>query len=311
MKNFKIHFLNTIWSDAILLESNNHFGFIDTGSTFYFPMIKDHLDKLNIKNLEFIILTHFHSDHYGNIKNIIEHYNVDKIYLKRYYGLDGNTSGGFASNDEYISNEFKNYNSIIDACHNNNTSIIFLDDLKTNTYYIDFQTIILEVYDCENRLYNLYTDSCSQFYNKKIFNENYNSCGIYININNHNIFLGGDVTCSNIESEELKKLSIKMVNNIYQTHNINQIDIYKSCHHGGSGTNTDELCNLIKAKYAIITNTARWLDNYNTFNNLKNGNENVKILTTDHQKYIFDLSTEEIKYKNIKEESLFIILNKN
>jgi hypothetical protein len=39
MDKLKIHFLNTIWSDAIILENNNHFAFIDTGSKFYFPMI--------------------------------------------------------------------------------------------------------------------------------------------------------------------------------------------------------------------------------------------------------------------------------
>ena len=47
-KELKIHFLNTIWSDAIILESNNHFAFVDTGSKFYYPMIKDHLTKYNI-----------------------------------------------------------------------------------------------------------------------------------------------------------------------------------------------------------------------------------------------------------------------
>ena len=65
MKTFKIHFLNTIWSDAIILERNKKYGFVDTGSLFYYPMIKDYLGKLEIKDIEFIILTHFHSDHYG------------------------------------------------------------------------------------------------------------------------------------------------------------------------------------------------------------------------------------------------------
>ena len=85
MKNIKIHFLNTIWSDAILLENNNHYGFVDTGSLFYYPMVNKHLKYSNIKNIEFIILTHFHSDHYGNIVNIVNDYNVKKLYLKHYY----------------------------------------------------------------------------------------------------------------------------------------------------------------------------------------------------------------------------------
>ena len=45
MNKFKIHFLNTIWSDAIILESNGKYGFVDSASQFYYPMIKEYLDK--------------------------------------------------------------------------------------------------------------------------------------------------------------------------------------------------------------------------------------------------------------------------
>jgi beta-lactamase superfamily II metal-dependent hydrolase len=114
---------------------------------------------------------------------------------------------------------------------------------------------------------------------QKRFNENFNSIAVFIKHNNYNIFLGGDVTCSSFDFEPVKELSIKMLNQIYQKHNISHIDIYKSCHHGGTGTNTPELCKLLKANYAVITNTARWLDTYTTFDSLKDAFENVKILT--------------------------------
>ena len=42
MNELKIHFLNTIWSDAIILEKNKNNAFIDTGSKFYYPMIQDY-----------------------------------------------------------------------------------------------------------------------------------------------------------------------------------------------------------------------------------------------------------------------------
>ena len=83
MEDFKIHFLNTIWSDAIILESNNKFAFIDTGSKFYYPMIEKHLNEFNISVIEFIVLTHFHNDHYGNVANLIRNFKVKKLYLKK------------------------------------------------------------------------------------------------------------------------------------------------------------------------------------------------------------------------------------
>lgn len=310
MEKLKIHFLNTIWSDSILLETNNKFALVDTASPFYYPMVKKHLDDLNIKELEFILLTHFHVDHYGNMKNIINDFKVKKIYLKKYYGLDGTTSSGYDSNEEYIANEFKNYENILEAAKNNNTEIIFFDEYNENMVTIDFMNIPLELYDANNLLYELYSNPESEFYNQKRFNENFNSIGVFIKVNDNNIFLGGDATCSNTDIKEVKELSIKMINRIYDRHNIDHIDIYKSCHHGGGGTNTLSLCKLLKAKYAIITNTARWLDTYDTYKNLTEGNKNVEIMPTDYQKYIFDIS-ESISYEIIKEESLFLTLKKN
>lgn len=309
MQNLKIHFLNTIWSDAILLENNNHFAFIDTGSKFYYPMVSEHLNNLKIKKIDFIILTHFHNDHYGNVYNIIKNYDVDTLYLKKYYGLDGTTSSGFESNEEYILNEFKNYNEIIDIAKERNTKIIYIDELNQNSLDINFEGIILELYDIDNRLYDMYSNPNSQFYNQKRFNENFNCLGVFTKVNDFNIFLGADVTCSSTDIVELKELSIKMINHIYNRHNIDHIDLYKSCHHGGGGTNTLPLCQLLNADYVVITNTAKWLDTYNTYDNLKQSNPSVKILPTDHQKYIFNIS-DAITYETIKEESLFITLNK-
>ena len=67
---------------------------------------------------------------------------------------------------------------------------------------------------------------------------------------------------------------------------------------------------LLKARYVVITNTARWLDTYDTFYNLKNAYSDVLILPTDYQKYIFSID-EEIKYEEIREDSLFITLKKD
>ena len=309
MESLKIHFLNTIWSDAIILENNNSFGFIDTGSSFYYPMIEKHLNEYSIYNIDFIILTHFHNDHYGNIYSIIKNYNVKKLYLKHYYGLDGTNSSGYASTEEYIENEFNRYYEILNIAKERNTEIIFIDDFNEDYIDVSFNNINLELYECKNRIYEMYSNPESEFYNEKRFNENFNSIGVFIKVNGYNIFLGGDLTCSSTDIVELKELSLKVINSIYKKHNINHIDIYKSCHHGGGGTNTLQLCNLLKARNVIITNTSKWLDTYNTYDNLKSSYKGVNILKTDYHKYIFSVE-EDITYKMIAETSLFITLDK-
>lgn len=310
MKDLKIHFLNTIWSDAIILESNGHYAFIDTGSKHYYPMIEEYLNNLNIKKLDFILLTHFHSDHYGNMQKIIEDYEVSEIYLKHYYGLEASTGSGSASTDEYLQGEMEKYQGILTSANTKKTKIHFLDDLKTYDATIKFQEIELELYDLENRLFKIYHNPESEFYLQRKFSQNFNSLGVFIRVNNHNIFLGADVTCSKTDIVELKGLSYQMVERFYQKHSIDHIDLYKSCHHGGSGTNTLPLCELLKAKYVVITNTDRWLDTYDTYDNLKAGNPKVTILKTDHQKYVFDIK-DSITYTTIPDESLFIKLNLN
>ena len=313
MKNLKIHFLNTIWSDAMILEANNHYAFVDTASLFYYPMIEKHLEEYNIKHIDFILLTHYHTDHYSNIKNLIENYTVDKLYMKHYYAIEGSTGSGSESNEEYLTNEFRKYEEILESAKVHNTEVIFIDEkseFENNYYEINFEGNTLELYDTNNKLYELYSNPNSEFYNQKRFSENFNSIGIFIKVNDNKIFLGGDATCSTTDIVELKGLTLKMLDKIYQKHNIDSIDLYKSCHHGGGGTNTLELCEKMKAKYCIITNTARWLDNWPTYDNLKKANENVEILPTDHQKYIFTIS-DEIKYEKILDESLFLLLSKN
>lgn len=309
-KELKIHFLNTIWSDAIILESNNHFAFVDTGSKHYYPMIQEHLERFNIKKLDFILLTHFHSDHYGNMQKIIEDYDVDKIYLKHYYGLEASTGSGSASTDEYIAEELDKYNGIISSAKAKKVEIIYIDDFPGYEASIFFQDIELELYDIKNRLFNIYHNPDSEFYMQRRFSQNFNSLGVFIRINSKNIFLGADVTDSKTDIVELKGLSRIMVQHFYDKHHLDHIDLYKSCHHGGAGTNTLELCNLLKAEYVVITNTDKWLDTWDTYDNLRNANKDVKILKTDRQRYIFDIK-DEITYDTIIDDSLFIKLNLN
>ena len=181
MKDFKIHFLNTIWSDAIILESNGKYGFVDTASAFYYPMIKDYLDSRSIKDLEFIILTHFHSDHYGNICDIINDYNVETLYIKKYSGHEGITGSGYDSNEEYLEHEKNKYLEIL-SMSEKVKSIVFLDNL-VSPYVLDFNGVNLELYNTTNHLVNLYNDETREYYHQNKFSENANSVPIFISIN--------------------------------------------------------------------------------------------------------------------------------
>ena len=310
MNDFKIHFFNTIWSDAILLEKEGHFALIDTGSKFYYSDLQWFFNKKKINHFDFIILTHFHSDHYGNLANILNDYVVDTLYLKHYYALDGqNSSGGEGSLDIW-QKELANYQAILDSAKINKTKIIFLDDLGKDLEIVDFKDVKLELVDLQNRLFNTYNNKDSEFYQIKRFSENFNSIAIFINHLNHPIFLGADMTDSLTEINGFGKIAEGEVKKFYERSHIDHVELYKSCHHGGSGTNPLTLLELLKMDYLVITNTDRWLNNYTTISDAKKVNKKVKILKCDYHLYTFKIG-ERIKLKKIRRKSLFLKLKKD
>ncbi|MDD3337940.1 MAG: MBL fold metallo-hydrolase [Lachnospiraceae bacterium] len=102
----RIHFISiNSPSDAILLESNGHYGMVDCGEDWAYPDGSDpkyplvsgidttsgseqqvihYLKSVGVKKLDFIIATHTHSDHMGGVDDILYHFPVDRLYALEY-----------------------------------------------------------------------------------------------------------------------------------------------------------------------------------------------------------------------------------
>ena len=95
----RIHYLNlddgesNYTSDAIIIESNGHYGLIDAsnlnGDTAQIPntavgssasgkLVLDYLEALGVEHLDFVIGTHSHSDHMGGIPDIVKE--MENVY---------------------------------------------------------------------------------------------------------------------------------------------------------------------------------------------------------------------------------------
>lgn len=144
--NTRIHFISLYgFTDAILLESNGHFGMVDSGEDWDYPDGSDsryplrsgitttqgfeqqvihYLQKAGVKKLDFYIATHAHSDHIGSGDEIINHFPTDRLYINEY-------------NDSYLKetrlwdNQYV-YDSIIEAARKNGTEIIMDLDREEN-----------------------------------------------------------------------------------------------------------------------------------------------------------------------------------
>jgi len=78
--DFKITFFNVGNADAILIQDKNTNIIIDTGTEESSDYFLEGLKKLNIKTIDYLILSHFDQDHIGGASKLLTTYDVKQIY---------------------------------------------------------------------------------------------------------------------------------------------------------------------------------------------------------------------------------------
>lgn len=111
-QTFKIHFIDVGCADAALLQygegTDAKYALIDTGASKYhntkdttIDMTKtpvyEYLNKMGVKHLEFVLLTHPHVDHIGGMEKILSD---TTIKIDKIYGNDLNTQYLESSDDK-------------------------------------------------------------------------------------------------------------------------------------------------------------------------------------------------------------------
>lgn len=76
----KVHFIDVGQGDAILVQVNNKNLLIDSGSKSEKKKLIEYLDRIYISQFDYIIATHPHEDHIGNMGYIINNYKVINFY---------------------------------------------------------------------------------------------------------------------------------------------------------------------------------------------------------------------------------------
>ena len=278
----ELHFLKITWGDIIILKSDDEVALVDTGYDGNFNEISDYLDKLNVKKISFILLTHFHRDHYGSIAQIVKKYDVEKVYFKDYSGLDKTTAWGTIADDNYRNNEMKKCLEIKKIILEN-SNLIQTENIKT----IKFGDTELELYNNDNSNKKIYEDdNYKDSYHKILFSENQNSLAIFMKVNGINVFLGGDIFDREAIHPKANYVNYQIASSIKE-----KIDIYKVPHHGTINCNSDKALEIYKPKIAVITNEDEYLKNNSTiYDDLKRANKDVKILLTEKHNIVIKIS---------------------
>ena len=116
-------------SDAILLESNGHFAMIDGGSYLANDdkIILNYLNNLNVKRLDFFLLTHAHGDHIGSAAKIINNFDIGRVYTKEYLCLDNNCT---------TTMQKQRYDQFMSAIKTKNIPITYVETLNDGYNFI-------------------------------------------------------------------------------------------------------------------------------------------------------------------------------
>lgn len=81
--NMLVHYIDVGQGDSILIQVNNKNLLIDSGPRDAKESLLSYLDSINLSKLDYIIATHPHEDHIGNMSYIIDKYNVGKFYAPK------------------------------------------------------------------------------------------------------------------------------------------------------------------------------------------------------------------------------------
>ena len=284
----RIHFINTkanSGSDAILLESNGHYALIDMGEDYDFPdgtdtrypnrwgisinnyqVLEDrlirHLEQLGVKKLDFILGTHVHSDHIGGADEILNRYQVDKFYLKKYSDQRITSTWGLWDN-------LFNYDNALRAAQNKGVTLI--QDIKDEDSHFKFGDMDIQLYNYKNEY-----DADGNL--KRVLDDNSNSIVAVVTVAGKRIYLGGDL--DNAEGAEDKLGPV-----------IGKVDMMKWNHHyDAKVSNTIGFINHLSPSM-IIQTTGGDINLASTRDYLKNKNIQVIHASSKTQDAtVFDIS---------------------
>ena len=80
-----VHYINVDQGDSILIQVNNKNLLIDSGPKSHKRQLIKYLNSLGISSLDYVIATHPHDDHIGNMNTIINTYEVRSFYAPKVY----------------------------------------------------------------------------------------------------------------------------------------------------------------------------------------------------------------------------------
>ena len=135
--NVFVRFLDVDQGDSIHIHDGNCDILIDTGSSDKYDNLIKYFDSYNIKDIDILLITHFHEDHYGEMHDLINNLQIKNVFLNKNSIITNEYNSVILSNGDKFtcgSSKFQVLNANNDYENENNNSIVLLGEIGYDKY---------------------------------------------------------------------------------------------------------------------------------------------------------------------------------
>lgn len=276
----KLYFPAAVWCDIMVLESEGHFAMIDTGTAGHFTRIAQLLRSIGAEQLDFILITHYHNDHYGSCVQLIKEFPTDAVYVKPYANREATDGNGDPATEASRAKEWDEYLSFLDGIRTHSKLVMIYPEIPD----LMLGDLRLHLYNTDDLIEKLFSDPVdNEYYHKYMFNQNTNSVMVYLeNSAGCSAFLAGDcvdVPLTYAAADHVIERAARDVGH--------KVDVYKIPHHGCGDHTSDVTAGILRPDYAVITCVS--CDGA-TLGRLSEANPSVEQLYCVDKTHVFTLS---------------------